>query len=284
MPVAVSRVLLVSPDGMLGRAWSEHLAAKGIECVGVRYPEFDVTDAARRSAVDFTKFDAVVNCSGYTDVDGAEADEAAATAVNGDGVGGLASQCREAGATLVHYSTDYVFDGTARTPYPIDHPRAPVNAYGRSKAAGEMQIEAVGGTHLIIRTSWLYAPWGGNFVKTMARLAAERDTLRVVDDQHGRPTSAEHLAAVSLQLLQHGASGPMHVTDGGQCSWYELAAAVAAAVNPACTVEPCTSAEFVRPATRPPYSVLDLTATEAIVGPMPPWQDNVADVLPRIET
>ena len=278
-----TRVLLVAPDGMLGRAWSELLDARGIAQIGVRYPDFDLTDAAAVEALDLGGVDVVINCSGWTDVDGAEANEAAATAVNGEGVGLLAERCARAGTTFVHYSTDYVFDGNGTRPYPVDAPVAPLNAYGRSKQVGEARVVAAKGRHLLVRTSWLYAPWGHNFVRTMARLARERDRLRVVDDQRGRPTSAEHLARTSLALLACDASGTVHVTDGGECSWFELAREIAHIVDPSCVVEPCTSAEFPRPAARPAYSVLDLGATEARVGSMPAWQENLADVLARLE-
>lgn len=275
-------VLLISPDGMLGQAWSTLLTRDGVPHVGASFPALDLTSAASLDAIDFSGFSVVVNCSGYTDVDGAESNEAQATAVNGHGVGALAQRCAVAGAVLVHYSTDYVFDGLGEVPYCVDHPRAPLNAYGRSKAIGEVLIEEAGDAHLIVRTSWLYAPWGNNFVRTMARLGRQRDSLRVVDDQHGRPTSAEHLAAVTMALLDHDTRGIAHVTDGGQCTWHGLAQAVIAAVNPDCRVERCSTAEFPRPATRPPYSVLDLSATEAVVGPMRLWTDNVADVMSRL--
>src|SRR5690606_14409224 len=137
------------------------------------------------------------------------------------------------------------------------------------------------GRLLLIRTSWLYAPWGKNFVLTIARLAKEKPELRVVHDQRGRPTSAEHLARASLALLEAEAHGTFHVTDGGECSWFELAREVARTVAPSCAVHPCTSAEFPRPALRPAYSVLDLSETEARLGPMPDWRANLADALRR---
>src|SRR5690606_41203248 len=129
---------------------------------------------------------------------------------------------------------------------------------------------------------WLYAPWGKNFVRTIAKLASERPELKVVDDQRGRPTSAEHLARASLALLEGGARGTFHVTDGGECTWFELAREVAAKVAPSCRVVPCTTAEHPRPAKRPAYSVLDLRETEARIGPMPDWRATVASVLARV--
>lgn len=280
------RILLLGADGMLGHAWDRLAAREGLALVPRTFPAFDLTRREHVAALPVGEVDAVINCTGWTDVDGAETREAEATALNGDGVGWLAQACRDAGRVLVHYSTDYVFSGDATAPYAVDHPRAPLNAYGRSKAVGEARIEAIlGGTDagfLLLRTSWLYAPWGNNFVRTMARLGKERSALKVVHDQHGRPTSAEHLAATSLALLRQGARGTLHVTDGGQCTWYELARAVIARVNPACEVSPCTTADFPRPAPRPAYSVLDLSATEALVGPMPPWETLVADVVARL--
>jgi dTDP-4-dehydrorhamnose reductase len=278
----ITRVLLVGPEGMLGRAWAELLERRGLDYRAVQYPTFDLTDRDAVARLELGGVDVVVNCSGWTDVDGAEEHEEAATAVNGEGVGWLAERCGRAGCTLVHYSTDYVFDGRGTRPYPVDAPVAPLNAYGRSKQLGEARIATSGCQTLLLRTSWLYAPWGNNFVRTMARLGRERDRLRVVADQRGRPTSAEHLARTSLALLERGAQGTLHVTDGGECTWFELAREVVGAVDPTCVVEPCTSAEFPRPAERPSYSVLDLSATEAVVGPMPPWQENLADVLRRL--
>ncbi|MEM9463406.1 MAG: dTDP-4-dehydrorhamnose reductase [Myxococcota bacterium] len=276
------RVLLLGADGMLGQAWARLLRAQGLPHQTRLFPAFDLTCREHVDGLPLVEVDVVVNCTGYTNVDGAQTDEAGATALNGDGVGWLAEHCARADCTLVHYSTDYVFSGQATTPYPVDHPRDPLSAYGRSKAVGEERIEASGARYLLVRTSWLYAPWGGNFVRTMARLGRERDALKVVHDQRGRPTSAEHLAATSLALLRKGATGPLHVTDGGECSWYEFARAIISQVNPACTVTPCTTEEFPRPAPRPPYSVLDLSRTEALVGPMPAWTDQVAAVVDRL--
>ena len=183
----------------------------------------------------------------------------------------------------MHYGTDYVFSGEADAPYPVHAPQAPLSAYGRSKADGERRVWASGARSLLVRTSWLYAPWAKNFVRTIAAAAKSKPELRVVDDQRGRPTSAEHLAATTWALVERNIAGIVHVTDGGECSWFELATAVAAAVAPECKVLPCTTAEFPRPAKRPRYSVLDVAKTEALVGPMPRWQDNLADVLGRLE-
>lgn len=274
--------LLISPGGMLGRAWMALLSAQGRPFEAVSRPEFDLTEDASFDRIAPGRYARVINCAAWTDVDGAEAQEAEATRVNGDAVGLLAQRCAEADSTLVHYSTDYVFNGNATAPYAVDAEHDPVNAYGRSKAKGETLIRASGARHLIVRTSWVYAPWGKNFVLTMRSLGRDRDALTVVNDQRGRPTSAQHLAQASVQLLEAGASGTLHVTDGGECTWFDLAKAVVETVNPSCKVEPCSSDAFPRPAKRPAYSVLDLGPTEALVGPMPQWRDNVAAVLAEV--
>jgi dTDP-4-dehydrorhamnose reductase len=274
------RIFLIAPSGMLGTAFVKHFEKHGPAYIALDHPDFDITD---KHAVDtrIENADLIINCAAWTDVDGAETNEAAATKVNGEGVANLAARAKALNATLIHFSTDYVFNGQATTPYPVDAPLDPINAYGRSKAAGEKALNASGCRHLLIRTSWLYAPWGKNFVLTIAKLAREKEKLRVVNDQRGRPTSAEHLAATSLALYEKGAEGTYHVTDGGECTWYDLAKLIAAHVNPNCTIEPCTTAEFPRPAKRPTYSVLDLNTTLARVAPMPSWRDDVVGVLAR---
>ena len=276
-------ILLIGGRGMLGRAWRHLLERRGLPFDAPGRAELDLLVPESIDAAIGSRTKWVINCAGWTDVDGAEQDEEAATQLNGAAVGLVARRCQDVGATLVHYSTDYVFNGRAQTPYRVDAPRDPLNAYGRSKAVGEQLIEQVGGKHLIIRSSWLYGPWGKNFVRTMARLTREKAVLRVVNDQRGRPTSCEHLAAASLALLNQQAVGVYHVTDGGECTWHELTCHIARRLNAACDVQPCTSAEFARPARRPAYSVLDLAETEALLGPMPPWPDQVDDTLDRLE-
>jgi dTDP-4-dehydrorhamnose reductase len=275
--------LLISPDGMLGRAWKVLLEREGVPFEAVSYPEFDLTQAASLERITDGTYRRVINCAAWTDVDGAEEKEAEATEVNGHAVGRLAQRCAAAGSVLVHYSTDYVFNGQASEPYAVDAAYDPINAYGRSKAVGEAAIREATGAHLILRTSWLYAPWGKNFVLTMRKLGAERDALTVVNDQRGRPTSAQHLADASYRLLEAGATGTLHVTDGGECTWFDLAKAVIETVNPNCDVQPCSSDAFPRPAKRPAYSVMDLGPTEALIGPMPDWRDNVAAALQQVE-
>jgi dTDP-4-dehydrorhamnose reductase len=276
--------LLLGGSGMLGRAFCELLDARGERYSAPATPgdlDFNDLEGLKRGIPEGTRV--VLNCAAWTDVDGAEQKEAAATRVNGDAVGAMAERCKELGALLVHYSTDYVFDGEAHAPYPVDHPLAPLNAYGRSKAVGERLLQALGGDHLLLRTSWLYAPWAKNFVRTILQLGKQKSSLRVVNDQVGRPTSAESLAALSLRLVEQSARGTFHVTDGEQCSWYDFAREILALGESKCTVEPCTSAEYPRPAKRPSYSVLDISRTESLLGPLPSWRENLASVIRRVE-
>ncbi|MFW2386902.1 MAG: dTDP-4-dehydrorhamnose reductase [Polyangiales bacterium] len=276
-------LLVIGADGMLGRCWTDLLDARGIEHRATMLADLDITDPAAVAGFVTPGTDWVVNCAAYTLVDAAEENEELANEVNGHAVGRMAERCKQAGAKLIHYSTDYVFDGTAREPYRPDHPRSPVNAYGRSKAIAEELIEQSGVEHLLVRSSWLYAPWAKNFVLTIRELAMSRPNLRVVDDQRGRPTDSRKLAEVTLALAELGARGTFHVTDGGECSWFELAALIAEVVNPDCQVDPCTSEEFPRPAPRPTYSVLDISATEQLVGPLIPWEARVRDLLAQVE-
>jgi len=274
--------LVLGARGMLGRSWAALLEARGVAAKLLDLPGFDATRPEHVAAAVTDAFPLVVNCAAWTDVDGAEANEPAAAAVNADAVGLVARRCRETGATLVHYSTDFVFDGQARTPYRTDDPPNPINAYGRTKLAGERELAASGCRHLLVRTSWLYAPWCRNFVAAIAGAARKKPVLRVVDDQTGRPTSAGHLAAATLRLAEGGATGLWHVTDGGVCTRFEMAARIVRAVNPACRVEPCPSSEFPAPARRPAWSVLDISRTEERLGPMPDWRANLDDVVRRL--
>lgn len=267
---------------MLGRAWAAVLERERLTHTCVSRPQLDLTQPQTIRDCVTERYDVVVNCAAYTNVDASESNRDLAEAINGTGVGTLAQRCRQTGALLVHYSTDYVFNGRGASPYPTDATRDPVNAYGRSKAVGEAAIESSGAAFLLIRTSWVYAPWGKNFVRTIARLAGERPALKVVADQRGRPTSAQHLADVSLQLIDAGARGIYHVSDGGECTWHQFAQRIAQLTNARCAVNPCTTAEYPTPARRPAYSVLDLAKTEALVGPMAHWHTNLVSVIEQI--
>lgn len=288
-PIASDGIVVLGAGGMLGRAWCELLEELGTTYRAFGRSACDITDPASiRRAID--GWPIVVNCAAYTDVDGAEAHEDEATKINGEAVGLLGEACAEAGARLVHYSTDYVFNGeragdlTIASPYRCDEPRDPVNAYGRSKAVGEILLEPMIDSGeldaLIIRTSWVYAPWGKNFVLTIAKLAADRDELTVVNDQYGRPTSALGLAESTFKLLEEQVEpGIWHATDGGRCTWFDFARVIAEKIESGCVVKPCGSEQFPRPAKRPAFSVLDLSATEEVIGPMSPWEEHLHEVL-----
>ena len=276
-------VLLLGDRGMLGRAFRELFERTARAYEGFDLPDFDAAEPAQVAELTRKPWSAIVNCAAYTNVDGAEANEHAAMRGNATAPQVLAQACKRVGIPLLHFSTDYVFAGNATTPYPVDAPLQPLGAYGRTKAAGEQAIRASGADHIIVRTSWLYAPWANNFVRTMAKLTRDKPSLKVVNDQRGRPTSAEHLAKTSLALLDRTVTGTFHVTDGGECTWYEFTLAIAKHLGRTCTITPCTTAEFPRPAQRPAYSVLDIGGTESLLGPMPAWQENLASVLARLE-
>lgn len=225
----------------------------------------------------------MINCAAWTDVDGAEQEEAAANMINADGVAMLAAASGRAGSILAHFSTDYVFSGTASEPYRVSEPRSPVNAYGRSKALGEVALETSGADFVLARTSWLYAPWGKNFVLTMRSLMQNQDVLRVVDDQLGRPSSAQQVASRTIDLLEGRHLGVFHLCDGGECTWYEFACEIASILGSSTRIDPCTTDEFPRPARRPAYSVLDLAPADGLIGEPRHWKEELRGVLGRAE-
>jgi dTDP-4-dehydrorhamnose reductase len=269
------RLIVTGAGGMLGRAVVQAAGGRGHDVVALARADLDVTDAAAVDrAVRAAAPDAVVHCAAWTDVDGAEADEAAALAVNGHGARHVARAAAGAVARLVHVSTDYVFDGRKAEPYVEDDPTGPLSAYGRSKLTGERAVAEAAGDHAIARTAWLFGAGGRNFVDTVLRLAADRDELPVVADQVGSPTWVGHLAPALLDLAEGDARGILHVTAAGTCSWHGLAAEAFAQAGLACRAVPTTTAEFPRPAPRPALSALRSTRPEAPV--LPPWQEGLA--------
>lgn len=277
------RYLVLGASGMVGRAWGRLLTARGIEHRVLPHAQFDLTRREHLAQVE-PGTEVVVNAAAYTQVDQAETDTAAADAANGHGVGALAERCKQVGARLIHYSTDYVFDGKGQAPYPVDAPTSPVNAYGRSKLLGEELLRASGARALLVRTSWVYAPEGKNFVLTIANLLKTKPELRVVDDQYGRPSSADELAKNSLRLAERVDTGTFHLTDGGSCSWFEFAQEIRRLLGVTTHVLPCASSEYPRPAKRPAYSLLDLSLSEALLGPPLPWQDALAQVVAKLSS
>jgi dTDP-4-dehydrorhamnose reductase len=243
--------------------------------------DLDVTDALLvAAALAELKPDAVVNCAAWTDVDGAEADEATALQVNGVAPGHLARAAADLGAQLVQVSTDYVFDGTARRPYLESDPTGPRSAYGRTKLAGEQAVLAAGGGHAVVRTAWLFGAAGKNFVATMLALAASRDSVTVVADQIGSPTFTGHLAPALVDIAERRLAGVAHVAGAGQCAWSELAAQTFEQAAVSCIVQPVASSEFPRPAPRPAWSVLASERDDVPV--LPSWREGLAAYLAEI--
>ncbi|MDQ3850537.1 MAG: dTDP-4-dehydrorhamnose reductase, partial [Actinomycetota bacterium] len=220
----------------------------------------------------------VVNCAAYTDVDGAEDDAGAAFAVNADGAGDVAAAAAEVGASIVHVSTDYVFDGSKRTPWLESDPVGPLGVYGASKLAGERAVARATPRHAIVRTAWLFGAGGRNFVDTMLALAAEREEVAVVTDQIGCPTWTGHLAPALVELAKRpGETGLHHIAAGGACSWNELAREVFERSGADCRVRPATSDAFPRPAPRPAYSVLGTERPHPLL--LAHWRAGVAAYL-----
>ena len=279
------RILLVGSKGMLAHAVARSLARRGMSAIGVDQEQCDVTNAASvRATFDRLRPTVAINCAAYTAVDKAEQEEALATRVNGEGPGHLAAACRDFGATLVHFSTDFVFDGQADQPYREEDPPAPVSAYGRSKLAGEVAIGTSGHEDwLILRTAWLYGPGGRPFPKVILDAARAGKPLRVVGDQHGSPTFTFDLAEATLELLDKGARGLFHATNGGRTTWFDFAKGVCDCfgVTPA-ELTPISAADWaeMKPdsARRPAFSVLDLSRLESTLGrPMRRWDVALRD-------
>lgn len=281
------KALVTGAGGQLGQALIATCPAD-VTLVALARADLDITNADAATAhITAERPDVIINAAAYTAVDKAESDEAAARALNAAAPGHLARAAAAVGARFVHVSTDFVFDGSAGTPYHPDAPTSPLGVYGATKLAGEA---AAGPDALIVRTAWVYAPTGGNFVRTMLRLMAERPEVRVVADQIGTPTYAPQLADTIWRLIAANARGIFHATDSGAASWYDFAVAIqeeALAIgllNEAVPVLPITTADFPTPARRPSYSVLDKSATNAATGTIAPhWRHNLRTMLRHIK-
>jgi dTDP-4-dehydrorhamnose reductase len=268
------RILITGANGMLGRALAAKLGSGHSLFLWGR-EEADVTDErAVHEAARGIEFDAVVHAAAYTDVDGCEREEEAALRVNRDGVRHVAALARERGARFVTVSTDYVFDGTKTSPYEETDPPSPINAYGRTKLAGEEAALASGAPALVVRTSWLFGPGGKNFVDTIAGQLERGEALQVVDDQRGAPTYTRDLAYGIARLLGGDATGIVHVTNRGETTWYDLAVAIARYRGGPASITPIPSSRTPRPARRPAYSVLSGAHYEALAGsPLHGWEE-----------
>ena len=286
-------IWIIGSNGMLGKELCEVFKESNVPFVGT---DKDVSilepDALKHFAFEL-KPDWIVNCSGYTAVDKAETDKDTAFAINAEGVKNIALAAKELDAPLVHISTDYVFDGTSKTPLSEDSPVSPLGVYGKSKLAGENWIRKLHNKHFIIRTAWLYGQYGPNFVYTMLKLMNSRDSIKVIDDQHGSPTWARDLAELILSLVVNNTQsfGTYHFSGEGECTWYDFADEIykkgkeCGLIKSECTIEPCTSGEFPTPAKRPSYSLLSkekIKKTFSVT--IPGWEDSLNKFIRRTIT
>ncbi|MCH5334714.1 MAG: dTDP-4-dehydrorhamnose reductase [Alistipes sp.] len=277
-------VLVTGAGGQLGSELRTAAAGSADNYIFTDIAELDITDAAAVARmVRECGADVIVNCAAYTDVERAETQPDAAMLLNRDAVGFMAAAAAECGALMIHISTDYVFgSGTHNTPFAEEDAVAPSCVYGAAKLAGERAVAESGCRHIIFRTSWLYSPFGRNFVNTMLSLTASRDSVSVVFDQTGTPTRAAGLARLIFRIIDSrlfdGREGIYHYSDEGVCSWYDFAVEIARLAGSKCRVEPCRSAEFTSRVARPAYSVLDKSRVKRVFGiEIPHWRDSLAE-------
>lgn len=280
------RVLLFGGNGQVGHAFTIGRPWANELIVSTR-GDCDIADAESvRALVRRVGPDVIVNAAAYTAVDKAESDRDRCFAVNAAAPAVMAAEAAVLGAKLVHYSTDYVFDGRKTTPYVEEDPTGPLNVYGASKLAGERGIAEAGGEFVILRTSWVYSNHGANFLKTMLRLGAERPELRVVADQRGAPTSAEAIAEATVRILKHAGagewrSGTFHMTAAGATTWYGFAKAIfARAAEPRPLLVPIGTAEYPTPAARPENSILSNEKFARTFGfRLPDWEQQLDAIM-----
>ena len=282
------RVLITGANGQLGNEMRRLGAVSPNEYLFTDVAELDITDkAAVAEFVKSNNVEIIVNCAAYTNVDKAEDDEATAELINATAVRNLAEAVKAVDGTLFHVSTDYVFGSEGNTPRTEDMPTNPLGVYGKTKLHGEQAIAEVGAKAIIIRRAWLYSEFGNNFLKTMLRLTAEKESLNVVFDQVGSPTYAGDLALAIFSIIEGGVyagnEGVYHFSNEGVCSWYDFATEIAAAAGHECVVMPCHSNEFPSKVTRPPFSVLDKTKIKTTFGiEIPHWRDSMLYCLQRL--
>jgi dTDP-4-dehydrorhamnose reductase len=272
------RILVTGVGGLLGPDVVAVARSRGHEAVGLERSELDVTDAdAARAAVAFHRPHAVVQCAAYTNVDGAESAFETALRVNRDGAGNVARACAGSGAVMVYVSTDYVFGGPRDRPWRVDDPTGPMNQYGRTKLEGERAVAASAAEHVIARVSWLFGAARRTFVDAMLERACAGQRLRLVDDQFSTPTWTRTAAATLVELLERGGRGVFHVTDGGgAASRLDFALEALRIRGLPENVEAVPAGTFPEPARRPPYTVLDVSGTEAFLGrPLPGWRSTL---------
>ena len=273
-------ILVTGANGQLGNEMQRVAKTSSNHYIFTDVAQLDITDReAVLRAVKDNSIQVIVNCAAYTNVDKAEDDSETADLINNKAVENLAIAARENDATLIHISTDYVFKGDRCTPCREDWETDPLGVYGITKLAGEKSIERTGCRHIIIRTAWLYSPFGKNFVKTMQKLTAEKDSLKVVFDQVGTPTYAGDLADAITRIIetgQLGKQGIYHFSNEGVCSWYDFAREICELSGNTCNIQPCHSDEFPSKVKRPHFSVLDKTKIKDTFGiEVPYWKDSL---------
>lgn len=272
------RITILGATGMLGKALMRQRT--GDQLTGLGGADADIRSPEQvMRALDATKPDWIVLSAAYTDVDGCESNRELAAAVNTQGPINVAEGAKQIGAKLLFVSTDYVFNGKKNSPYQADDPRDPINVYGKTKADAEIGILSVLPEACIVRTSWLFGPWGKCFPDTILKLTATRPELDVVDDQRGCPTYTFDLAEAIIKLCHEGGRGIVHVTNAGVCSWFDFATEVVKQAGAKTIVRPTTSDRFVRPAARPGYSVLSHDGLQAYGLRMRHWKETLADYL-----
>jgi len=280
------KCLITGANGQLGRCFQKTLSAVGIDYVALSRTELDISNVSLlKEVVKSIKPDVVINTAAYTNVEQAEVDFAEAFKINQLGAANVAIASKSVGAKLVHFSTDYVFAGNSNLPWEANDLTGPLSIYGKSKLAGEIEIlNEYSENSLIIRTAWLYSTFGKNFYKTiLAKALSGDESVRVVNDQEGQPTSASDLAELTAKVLSKNmASGVFHSTNAGSCSWFEFAQYIfEIAGQDTSRVIPVLSSEFTTKAHRPKYSVLDNRKwSELGILPLGPWKDSVQKVLP----
>lgn len=281
-------ILITGANGQLGNEIRRITGNSHNHYIFTDIAELDITDldAIRRLAIE-QNTNVIVNCAAYTNVDKAEDDCDLADLINNKAVKNLAIASKEIDATLIHISTDYVFNGDSCIPYQETCETNPTGVYGKTKLAGELSIQEIGCKYLILRTSWLYSQYGSNFVKTMQRLTSERDILNVVFDQVGTPTYATDLASLIYKIIEedmYHKQGIYHFSNEGVCSWYDFAKKICDLSGNICDIQPCHSDEFPSKVKRPSFSVLDKTKIKETFNiKIPYWEESLAQCIEELE-
>lgn len=284
------RILITGGSGQLGNEWVRFLNKQSVEFIALSSDDLDITDHQDvRRVVGNLKPNRIINCAAYTKVDQAEDEKDKAFEINGKAVRNLAHLCAEQRIKLMHFSTDYVFPGSAEdmeqfpNGYSEDHPVQPINVYGESKLEGEDAIKASGCDFVILRVSWLCGQYGHNFVKTMLKLGEERDDLSVVNDQFGCPTFAENVVENSWQLLEHNRSGTYHLSSLGKITWYDFAKEIFEQTNASVSLKPVPSSAFPTKAKRPAFSLLNTQKITTINGvTLIDWKQGLTNLLAEL--